>query len=78
MENVHNLNCMHNLILGEYISDDDKSYVVLELLNCFSELFFWQALLQKCNNEFLIWLKRINTNLKQPYNLVIYLEIVIA
>ena len=78
MEDVHNLDGKHDLLLGEHVANDNECDIILEFLDCVSKLFFWQALLEELDDEILVWLKLINTQLKQPDDLEIDLEVVVT
>ena len=78
MEDVHYLDGKHDLLLGEHVANDNERDIILEFLNRVSKLFFWQALLEELDDEILVWLKLINTQLKQPDDLEIDLEVVVT
>jgi hypothetical protein len=56
VEDVHNLNRVHDLVLGEVVAHDNDGDVVLELLNDVSEFVFWYAFGQETDKESLITL----------------------
>ena len=56
VKDVHNLNCVHDLVLGEVVAHDNDGDVVLELLNDVCEFFSWNAFGQETDKESLITL----------------------
>ena len=53
-EVIHDLNSEHNLLLAKRVLNDDKSNIVLELLNGLLECVFRQAVGQDLNDELVV------------------------
>ena len=62
MEDVHYLYRKHNLLLCEYVSNNNQCNIVLEFLYGFGKLILGQAFCQEINDEFLIWFQLVDTH----------------